>query len=859
MKTKLLYLLSLICIHSIPSFAGDKFEVNGITYEVNSSVTIDGVLTKGNVSVISGTHKYSGDIVIPSEVTYNNFTYTVDKINYNAFYNCEDLTSVAIPSSIIYIGSSAFYNCNKLTTLSIPNSVKEFGSGAVNKCSGILLPIYNASHFVYMPEEYEGDYSIPYGIECVINNAFDHCTRLNQITFPHSVKEIGTHAFSSCTNLSSVELSEGLEKIGSSAFYLDQKLGSIILPSTLKEIGSSAFSGTGIKSIILPANVEAIEGNPFDNCSELESIVVDSNNRTYNSRNNCNAIIKENVLCVGCKNTIIPDGVTTIAQRAFSSCKGLLSISIPSSTMTIEDFAFSSCTNLSSVELSEGLEKIGTSAFHLDQKLESIILPSTLKEIGSSAFNGCGLKDIVSEISDPFVIEKSVFDDYSHNCYNNAILYVKQGKISVYRETDGWNEFKNIQEAQADINFADGTFSYILSQIRKEGTIIDLNSENDNIIIPEAVTYQGTMYTINKIKDRAFAEKKLVTVTFPEQNQTLGTGMFEGSYKLSAIVWNRSDRPSDELIRSIESPNVLFYVKSEDVAPTNLTNVIVNNVAKNIVLVDAPETSFYCPQEFTAENISYTHTYSLKTEKGVVQGWESIALPFDVQKYETADGEAKPYAVATSGEKLFWLRELTDTGFKETTGIKANVPYIISMPNWEGYQDFYNIEGDVTFSAQNATVPKTAVENVVYGNRIFWPCFSTMKSQSDIYVLNKERIEFSNSSNVYLPGSSFMAGLRKASPFECYFTYSGASLARALSLNDMMGDDATGIIPILYNDDMKVDGDNVYINCSDNETLNIYTLSGQNVKSLKLNKGQNVVCGLTKGIYVIKGKKIAIQ
>ena len=505
------------------------------------------------------------------------------------------------------------------------------------------------------------------------------------------------------------------------------------------------------------------------------------------------------------------------------------------------------------------MEKIGTSAFYLDQKLESIILPSTLKEIGSSAFNGCGLKDIVSEISDPFVIEKSVFDDYSHNCYNNAILYVKQGKISVYRETDGWNEFKNIQEAQADINFADGTFSYILSQIRKEGTIIDLNSENDNIIIPEAVTYQGTMYTINKIKDRAFAEKKLVTVTFPEQNQTLGTGMFEGSYKLSAIVWNRSDRPSDELIRSIESPNVLFYVKSEDVAPTNLTNVIVNNVAKNIVLVDAPETSFYCPQEFTAENISYTHTYSLKTEKGVVQGWESIALPFDVQKYETADGEAKPYAVATSGEKLFWLRELTDTGFKETTGIKANVPYIISMPNWEGYQDFYNIEGDVTFSAQNATVPKTAVENVVYGNRIFWPCFSTMKSQSDIYVLNKERIEFSNSSNVYLPGSSFMAGLRKASPFECYFTYSGASLARALSLNDMMGDDATGIIPILYNDDMKVDGDNVYINCSDNETLNIYTLSGQNVKSLKLNKGQNVVCGLTKGIYVIKGKKIAIQ
>ena len=556
---------------------------------------------------------------------------------------------------------------------------------------------------------------------------------------------------------------------------------------------------------------------------------------------------------------IIPEKVTykdvdytvcEIGNNAFDQCTGLTSIKLPNSVTTIEQSAFSTCTNLSSVELSDALVSIGKYAFSNCTKLERITLPNSLQEIKDNAFSNSGLKTIVSEIESPFAINKNVF-----NNYDKAALYVKEGLVPVYKETDGWKEFVNIQEIPSNVRFTandNGTsFTYSLKPLYKTGAITEFNSVNHDITIPEKVTYNNQEYVIESINDGVFAHKDIVTITFPQKIQTLGEGMFTGSQKLSAIIWNRTDRPSDELTSSIENPNVLFYVKSEDAAPSNLTNVIVNNVAKNIVLEDAPESNFYCPQKFTAENISYTHNYSLKTEKGVVQGWESIALPFDVQKYETTDGVAKPYAAAASGEKLFWLRELTDAGFKEAAGIKANIPYIISMPNWDGYQPFYNIEGDVTFSATDAVVPKTEVKGIVYGNKTFWPSYSTIKAQNEIYVLNRETIDDN------APGSIFVKDNRKTNPFECYFTYSGTANARAINICDMM-DGATDIAPICVKPNVHVRNGIIFIDSTIADVLNIYNLSGKCIKSVKLNKGHNIINGLSNGTYIIGNQKIIL-
>ncbi|MDY4161502.1 MAG: leucine-rich repeat protein [Prevotella sp.] len=88
-------------------------------------------------------------------------------------------------------------------------------------------------------------------------------------------------------------------------------------------------------------------------CSGLAEIKVANGNSVYDSRNNCNAIIETstNTLIVGCKNTIIPESVTSIGGRAFYGCSGLTSVTIPNSVTSIGFYALSGCSGLTSVKV----------------------------------------------------------------------------------------------------------------------------------------------------------------------------------------------------------------------------------------------------------------------------------------------------------------------------------------------------------------------------------------------------------------------------------------------------------------------------------------------------------------------------
>ena len=146
---------------------------------------------------------------------------------------------------------------------------------------------------------------------------------------PNSVTSIGSNAFSGCTSLTSVTIPSGVTSIGGSAFYNCNSLTRVTIPSSVIIIGSNAFH----------------------NCNSLVSITVDSNNSMYDSRNNCNAIIETatNTLIAGCKNTVIPNSVTSIGSGAFSGCTSLTSVTIPNSVTSIGSDAFHNCTSLTSV------------------------------------------------------------------------------------------------------------------------------------------------------------------------------------------------------------------------------------------------------------------------------------------------------------------------------------------------------------------------------------------------------------------------------------------------------------------------------------------------------------------------------
>ena len=115
--------LMLLC--SVTSYAYN-FEVDGIYYNIDgNSVSV----TKGN-----NNNSYSGDVVIPATVTYNDVVYNVTSIGSYAFLDCSDLTSVTIPQSVTKIGSYTFRDCSGLTSVTIPQSVTSIGASAFYGC-----------------------------------------------------------------------------------------------------------------------------------------------------------------------------------------------------------------------------------------------------------------------------------------------------------------------------------------------------------------------------------------------------------------------------------------------------------------------------------------------------------------------------------------------------------------------------------------------------------------------------------------------------------------------------------------------------------------------------------------------------
>ncbi len=176
--------------------------------------------------------------------------------------------------------------------------------------------------------------------------------------------------------------------------------GDIVIPQfvtyqgtySVTSIGRSAFSGcTGLTSITIPESVTSIGVLAFNGCTGLTNIIVEAGNPKYDSRNNCNAIIETatNELFAGCKNTTIPNSVTSIGDYAFYWCTGLTSVTIPNSVTSIGGSAFSGCTGLTSVNIPNSVTSIGDYAFQFCSGLTSVTIPNSVTSIGRNAFDEC--------------------------------------------------------------------------------------------------------------------------------------------------------------------------------------------------------------------------------------------------------------------------------------------------------------------------------------------------------------------------------------------------------------------------------------------------------------------------------------
>lgn len=852
--------------------SNNKYTISSISANTNVTVTFEAIpavtyslkiTASGNGSVT-----YNG-----TAVKNKTTTFTVDKgtsvILTFTPDNGYQLSSVKVGSTDVTSSVSnnkyTISNITANTTVTVTFEATQSYSYDV-EVDGIYynLNTNNKTAEVTNKTDNGGDYSGSVTIPSSIN--------VNGIQY--SVTSIGPHAFSGCRGLTSITIPNSVTSIDDNAFRSCSGLTSLLIPNNVTSIGDYAFDNcSGLTSIIIPNSVTSIGDCVFCFCSELTSISVDSGNPVYDSRGKCNAIIETNTnrLIQGCKFTVIPNSVTTI-DGAFFGCSGLTSIVIPNSVTTIGEATFNQCSSLT-----------------------SITIPNSVTNIGHYAFLLCeSLSTVISNIENPFTI----YDDTFWGIPGKAVLFVPKGTKSSYQAFSGWTlHFKDVVESgvsQYSLSIdssGNGSVTYNGSSIRNstssftvdEGTSATLtftpdngyrlasvkvgntsvlsNVKNNQYTIsnitanvsvavefaeyPKEVAFEGVNYTVASYQDKTVTVAKgtygqvlTVPATFNAEGETwtvtgIDANALSDSKSLAAIIWN----PKVGFTGQVSNPNLLLYVTSVDYAPSTIKNVVINNKAASITLTDATEgNDFYCPQEFTAQRITYSHYYGMTTGIHESRGWETIALPFDVDKItHSTKGTLVPFASWNSGgsAKPFWLYEYGVSGFRESTAIRANTPYIISMPNNDQYLAEYRVNGTVTFSAENVKVQKTEdIHAAINGDYTFVPNFMKQDASSICYALNVNNSIVTNNSST--AGSMFVRNSRAVHPFEAYMTTQTSNAKPYISVFE---DVPTGIRDVeLLKDQIQ-----------SKEAW--YTLEGQKMSGTPEKKG----------VYIHNGKKTIVR
>ena len=513
---------------------------------------------------------------------YGSYTAEVTYETYNSTVNYSRLTTVIIPKSIIYgdeaykvtsIGPLAFKYCSGLTSITIPNSVTSIRDGA-----------------------------------------FSGCTGLTSITIPESVTSIGDGAFSDCSGLTSVVWNA---KNCSSSSYNDDapfyairsQITSFTFGDVVEHIPAYlCYEMSSLTSITIPESVTSIDFGIFLGCSGLTSIVVKDGNRVCDSRNNCNAIIATatNTLFVGCKNTIIPNTITSIGDGAFNGCTGLTSITIPESVTSIGDYSFKDCTGLTSVTIPNSVTSIGDGAFtgvqnivytgtatgsswgakNLNRYVEGyfvydsaaktqllgcstvatgeIIIPESVTSIGYAAFYGCTSLTSITIPESVTSIGYHAFDGtFWYESQPDGVVYIND-MLYTYKGNKGtmsnYDRYINVKKGTKRIN------QYAFAQC----------TGLRDITIPESVTSIG--------KYAFYSCTGLTSITIPEGVTYIGdnafrdcTGLTRTYYKGDIAGWCNIDFDDYTSNPIAYSHNLFLWNASNEV-----TNLVIPNGVTSI-------------------------------------------------------------------------------------------------------------------------------------------------------------------------------------------------------------------------------------------------------------------------------------
>ena len=260
----LLLCSSVICAHD--------FEVDGIYYNITDEINLTVEVTYSGVNSSQNPNRYSGEVIIPSEVNYNNKIYNVTGIRNQAFYGCYNITSVIIPNSIINIGSYVFCDCTKLTSFIIGDNVEKINSGTFYGCSQLI------------------NVHIGKNVTSIGTSAFQDCNSLTSIVIPSNVVSIENNVFTGCVNIKEVVFEDGESPLA---------LGDYVYANEYY------ISKYGL----------------FYNCNKLEKLYI-GRNILYNTSNNISPFSNKNKL----NSVIFGKDVTNIGERMLYGCSAITDV-----------------------------------------------------------------------------------------------------------------------------------------------------------------------------------------------------------------------------------------------------------------------------------------------------------------------------------------------------------------------------------------------------------------------------------------------------------------------------------------------------------------------------------------------------
>ena len=492
---------------------------SGVTTIGNEAFNECGNLTKvelNNNALVSKDNKSSSPTPITSifgpQVKEYVLGEDVTSIGSNTFFDCYNLTSVQMSNNVTSIGESAFQGCYKLATVKMSDNITSIGNFAFCQC-------YNLTSI-----------TIPSGVTDIELWTFDGCGSITKVMLNsnafvskkfHSTSSLSRHFGH---QVKEYVLGEEVTSIGDYAFENCTGLTSIIIPNNVTTIGESTFQNcNGLTSINIPKNVTSIGENAFYGCTGLTAIQIEQGNTAYDSREDCNAIIRtaDNTLLLGCQNTIIPNGITAIGDNAFYTCADLSSINIPNSVTSIGYSAFCGCTGLTAISIPNSVTSIGQYAFASCKGLISISLPGSVATIGDYAFFSCsGLSSITIPSS-----VRSIGYRAFNNCSGLTAIQVENGN-TIY---DSRNNCNAIIETTSNTLLFGCQNTVVPNSVTSIGECAFWNCSGlTSINIPNGVTSIGRC---------AFTQcTSLTAISIPNSVTTLEYCSFADCWNLAIVI-----------------------------------------------------------------------------------------------------------------------------------------------------------------------------------------------------------------------------------------------------------------------------------------------------------------------------------